>query len=118
MPTWKRSKSVFRVPERTEFRRPSESYSTSNARTIGGNTVVVFTIEQFYARNLAELQATVVLERIDETTCEGVILAGGGCVGVAKVTLGAEKSMADDVLETIEAYCENNDLALEKRRVD
>ena len=83
-----------------------------------GDAVVVFTIEQFYARNLAELQATVVLERIDETTCEGVILAGGGGVGVAKVTLGAEKSMADDVLETIEAYCENNDLALEKRRVD
>ena len=82
-----------------------------------GDAVVVFTIEQFYARNFAELQATVVLERIDETTCEGVILAGGG-VGVAKITLGAEKSMADDVLETIETYCENNDLALEKRRAD
>jgi len=83
-----------------------------------GDAVVVFAIEQFYARNFAELQATVVLERIDETTCEGVILAGGGGVGVAKVTLGAEKSMADDVLETIETYCENNDLALEKRGAD
>ncbi|MGB9952526.1 MULTISPECIES: hypothetical protein [unclassified Haloarcula] len=85
-----------------------------NRELYDGNGFVVAVTENHYRMELTEVQATTVLELIDETTCEVTIIAGGGGYGLTADAGGRESEEARKIRRRLETFCEDRDLTVER----
>lgn len=79
-----------------------------------GDGFVVVVGEEYFLRTNSDLQATVVVEFVDETTAKGGVIAGGGGRGLLGLSLGSESTAAGNVFEGLAEYCEEHDLETER----
>ena len=97
-------------PESVDLSAVLRSYPEMQQVGYEGDRVNAVAVERFFARTMSDLQATIVMERHDETTIEGAILSGGGGSGLLRLSLGSESAMADTLIGDIQTYCEDNGL--------
>ncbi|AJF25022.1 hypothetical protein EGO51_12630 [Haloarcula hispanica] len=110
--------------ERVEFTVRGEGASTlprafhdiaeDSRELYDGNGFVVAVTENHYRMELTEVQATTVLELIDETTCEVTIIAGGGGYGLTADAGGRESEEVRKVRRRLETFCEDRNLTVER----
>ncbi|MFC4356863.1 hypothetical protein ACFO0N_02740 [Halobium salinum] len=79
-----------------------------------GDGFRVVTTEQYYLRTNSNLQATTIIELLDETTCRVAIISGGGGSGLLGSTMGSESSEANKLARKIEEYCAERGLDVER----
>lgn len=90
-----------------------EDVPTERRESHAGDGFVALVIESPYRMELAELQATVVMEMTDETTCAVTVVVGGGGAGVWGDDAGRESEEARRLRRRIETFCEEAGLDLE-----
>jgi hypothetical protein len=110
--------------ERVEFTVRGDGASTlprafhdipeENRELYDGSGVVVAVTENHYRMELTEVQATTVMELVDETTCEVTIIVGAGGYGLTANTGGRESEEIRKVRRRLETFCEDRDLIVER----
>lgn len=94
--------------------RAIDGYAEDKRVDYDGDGFYVVTGEKYYLRTNSTLQATVVFELVDETTCEVTIVSGGGGSGLLQSTMGSEWTEATRLVQSIEDYCAAHDLDVER----
>jgi len=79
-----------------------------------GDGFAVVVTEEYFFRTNAQLQTTVIFELVGDDACEVTVVAGGGGSGWAQQDLNAESRAAENVVEKVEEYCEENGLEIER----
>ena len=85
-----------------------------NRELYDGNGFVVAVTENHYRMELTEVQATTVMELINQTTCEVTIIAGGGGYGLTADAGGRESEEARKIRRRLETFCEDRGLTVER----
>lgn len=95
---------------------PTAIHGVSEERTVGyqGDGFGVIVTERFYLRNNSNMQATIIFDLVDETTCKVVIVAGGGGAGLLQMTFGSEGHAASKFINELEDFCDAHDLEVER----
>lgn len=79
-----------------------------------GDGFAVIVTEQFFYRTVSNLQATIIVDLVEETTVEITLIAGGGKSGFGKEDFGAESRTVHSIAERIERWCDRNGLEVDR----
>ena len=105
---------VVRGEQADTVLRAVSGYAEDKRVDYHGDGFSVVTAEKYYLRTNSTLQSTTIFELVDETTCEGTIVSGGGGSGLLQSTLGSEWTEATRLAQAIEDYCGAHDLDVER----
>lgn len=78
-----------------------------------GDGFAVIVTEQYFFRTNSNLQATIIFELVDDTTCKVSIISGGGGAGFLQHDWGTESGESNKLVEKIESFCQEHELEIE-----